>query len=259
MAEATTENPIKKLAAEPEHNAAVAPSWVRRYRARLFQGYVILAVIAFGLLAFSAHYVNYFPLDVQLTLAIQRINIGAFDVLMRFLTELGFGPQVNLFWALTALLLYVMGLKWESLVTVISVVGAGVLDTAVKLLVGRPRPDASVVHVFSALLDSSFPSGHVMFYVSLVGFLWFLCFTLVKRGRHRTLGLWVFGVTVVLAGPSRIYLGQHWASDVLGAYLLGSVWLALIIAIYRWGKTRFFVTQPVAPETPHDKSQPATT
>jgi undecaprenyl-diphosphatase len=54
----------------------------------------------------------------------------------------------------------------------------------------------------------------------------------------------------VMMGLSRIYQGQHWFSDVMGAYLLGSLWLALTIWIYRWGKPRFFVHQPVAPETP---------
>jgi hypothetical protein len=37
---------------------------------------------------------------------------------------------------------------------------------------------------------------------------------------------------------------------VLGAYLLGSVWLAITVAAYRWGKARYFVTQPVAPPVP---------
>jgi membrane-associated phospholipid phosphatase len=55
---------------------------------------------------------------------------------------------------------------------------------------------------------------------------------------------------VLLIGPSRIYVGQHWASDVLGAYLLGTVWLSLSIRIYRWGKPRYFVNQPVATEKP---------
>jgi membrane-associated phospholipid phosphatase len=54
---------------------------------------------------------------------------------------------------------------------------------------------------------------------------------------------------VALIGLSRIYVGQHWASDVLAAYLLGSVWLSLSILFYRWGKPRFFINQPVAKET----------
>ena len=60
----------------------------------------------------------------------------------------------------------------------------------------------------------------------------------------------LFGGLVVLIGASRIYLGQHWASDVLGAYLLGSLTLVAYIQIYLWGKTRFFVHQPVAAVTP---------
>jgi undecaprenyl-diphosphatase len=57
-----------------------------------------------------------------------------------------------------------------------------------------------------------------------------------------------FAVLISLMGLSRIYQGEHWFSDVMGAYLLGSLWLALTIKLYRWGKPRFFVDQPVAPE-----------
>jgi membrane-associated phospholipid phosphatase len=57
-------------------------------------------------------------------------------------------------------------------------------------------------------------------------------------------------VLCLLMGLSRIYQGQHWFSDVAGAYLLATLWLALVVRVYRWGKTRFFVHQPVAPEAP---------
>jgi membrane-associated phospholipid phosphatase len=46
---------------------------------------------------------------------------------------------------------------------------------------------------------------------------------------------------VALIGVSRIYEGQHWASDVLAAYLLGGVWLAMSVYVYRRGKPRWFV------------------
>jgi membrane-associated phospholipid phosphatase len=78
----------------------------------------------------------------------------------------------------------------------------------------------------------------------------FLGYTLLKPSIARTMMLVILGSLVALVGLSRIYLGDHWASDVTGAYLLGSLWLALSIALYRWGKTRFFVRQPLAPEKP---------
>jgi undecaprenyl-diphosphatase len=251
MANAAMKNPIEMIAAESEHvapavKAAVAPSWMRVHRAWLFQIYVIAAAIAFGALAFFASSISYFPIDLTIMQAVQSIKFYPFDVAMRYLTILGFSPQVVLLWALTILYLYVTGLKWESLMALFAVTGASLVGGLVKLLVDRPRPDAVLVNVIEKLADSSFPSGHVLFYVSFVGFLWFLAFTLLKPSWRRTLALWLFGATVALGGLSRIYLGEHWPSDVLGAYLLGSLWLALTIAVYRWGKPRFFVTQPVA-------------
>lgn len=251
-----TKNPIEAIKEEPEQIApavkpAIAPRPARRYRAWLFQLYVIAAVIAFAVLTFFAHDYQYFNIDLQITRSIQTINNFAFDAAMRYLTVLGFTPQVTLIWALTVLLLYVTGLKWESVMTLFSVVGAGALGSGIKLLVARPRPDAVLIHVFQPIGEYGFPSGHVLFYVSLGGFLWFLCYTLLKPSWRRTLALCAFGLTIALVGVSRVYLGQHWASDVIGAYLLGSIWLALTIAVYRWGKPRFFVTQPVAAEKPN--------
>jgi len=60
----------------------------------------------------------------------------------------------------------------------------------------------------------------------------------------------LFGIPVIFIGASRIYLGAHWASDVLAAYLLGSLTLVVTVQIYLWGKTRFFVHQPVAAAQP---------
>jgi undecaprenyl-diphosphatase len=100
--------------------------------------------------------------------------------------------------------------------------------------------------VLATLTDSSFPSGHVMFYTGFYGFIIFLAYTLMKPSIRRTLLVVVFGLLVLLIGVSRVYVGEHWASDALGAYLLGTLTLVAIIQLYRWGKPRFFVQQPVA-------------
>jgi len=87
-----------------------------------------------------------------------------------------------------------------------------------------------------------------MYYLGFLGFIGFLVFSLLKPSLKRSLLLMLIGIPILLIGISRIYLGEHWASDVLGAYLLGTLTLIVTIQLYRWGKTRFFVHQPVAPE-----------
>jgi membrane-associated phospholipid phosphatase len=227
----------------------IVPQGWRRYRASVFLGYMLVAVIVFFILAVLAHTVAYFTFDVTITRAVQTFHAGWFDVLMRALSWIGFAPQEWVISLVVVLFLYASGLKWETVVTIMSLVGSTVLGVGVKLLVDRPRPSADLVTVLSQLKDNSFPSGHVLYFTTFVGFLLFLSFTLLKHSWWRTSLLIILGGMVALIGLSRIYEGQHWASDVIAAYLLGSVWLGLSILIYRWGKPHFFVNQPIAKET----------
>jgi len=165
---------------------------------------------------------------------------------MTAVSWLGFSPQSVIITALIILLILGLGLQWEALVALIAALFSIGLNVLVKDLIQRPRPAAALVHVLATLSDYSFPSGHVMFYTGFYGFIVFLSFTLLKPSLKRTLLLVFFGLLVLLIGASRIYVGEHWASDVLGAYLLGTLTLIGIIELYRWGKPRFFVHQPVA-------------
>ncbi len=229
--------------------AIVEKPW-RRYRATVFLTYMIAAVAVFIILAVLAKTIAYFTFDVTITRAIQSFNPGWFDALMRALTWIGFTPQAYVITLAILLFLYASGLKWETVVTLASVVGSSALGLGIKVLVDRPRPSADLVNVISQLKDYSFPSGHVLFFTTFIGFVLFLAYTLLKHAWWRTGLLVILLGMIALIGPSRIYVGQHWASDVVAAYLLGSVWLALSILIYRWGKPRFFVNQPIAKETP---------
>ena len=159
---------------------------------------------------------------------------------------LGFSPQSVIITGLIILLILGFGLQWEALVALIAALLSIGLNVLVKDLIQRPRPAAALVHVLATLNDFSFPSGHVMFYTGFYGFIVFLAFTLLKPSLRRTLLLVFFGLLVLLVGISRIYVGEHWASDALGAYLLGTLTLVAVIQLYRWGKPRFFVAQPVA-------------
>ena len=163
---------------------------------------------------------------------------------MTAISWLGFSPQSVIITVAIILLILGLGLQWEALVALIAALLSIGLNVLVKDLIARPRPAATLVHVLATLKDFSFPSGHVMYYTGFFGFIVFLAFTLLKPSLKRTLLVVFFGLLVLLVGISRIYVGEHWASDVVGAYLLGALTLVAIIQLYRWGKPRFFVRQP---------------
>jgi undecaprenyl-diphosphatase len=103
--------------------------------------------------------------------------------------------------------------------------GAGVLDAALKHIIERPRPiyAASFLHSYSF----SFPSGHAM--ESLVGYGMLAYLLVVFWARRRQVQLAIIAaaaVLIVAIGFSRLYLGVHYFSDVIGGYASGVVWLS---------------------------------
>lgn len=256
MAEQVNPKPVEKAkdSAEQAAKAETTSRPRREYRTYLFQIALIAVVGAFATLTVLVKTTPSFPIDLQITKTLQSINSPAFATLMTLISWPGFPPQSFIISVLVVLALYWFGFHWEAVASLFAAVFVPLVNVIVKDYVRRPRPGIDLVHVFGVLNSFSFPSGHVMYYVGFFGFLWFLTYTLLKRSWRRTLVLWFLGILVALIGMSRIYLGQHWASDVLGAYLLGSLTLVVNIWFYRWGKKRFFVRQPAAPEKPKTSS-----
>lgn len=115
---------------------------------------------------------------------------------------------------------------------------------ALKLAVGRPRPEYLLVDSVPATL--SFPSGHALFAVILGGFLIVLAGELVQPRPVRW-GLQASLALLVLAvGASRVYLGFHWPSDVVGGYLFGAVVLLELV----WLRNRLVNRGPHPRPTP---------
>lgn len=122
----------------------------------------------------------------------------------------------------------------------VSVLGAGLISTVLKISFNRPRPDVfpwRTQHVGLA----SFPSGHAMTSIVVYGTLAFLIARLAPRAWQRRL-IWTLAVVViVLVGLSRLYLGVHYPSDVLGGFVLGGAWAvtcALGMEAVRYFRTR---------------------
>src|SRR5207248_4586952 len=115
-----------------------------------------------------------------------------------------------------------------------------VVNSALKLVAHRARPTAGTdgLRVYGHIGGGSFPSGHVLTYVLFCGFLTYLAYTLLERGALRRALLTLLVGLIVLVGPSRVYLGQHWFTDVLASYFLGTALLLALLAGYRRAKER---------------------
>ena len=154
---------------------------------------------------------------------------------MRAATELGSLRVIVPLVAATALLLVIRTHRADAAaLLVIAAAGASLLVALVKLLIGRARPEIGGLLV---LVDSSsFPSGHSAQAVATYGALAYLAGRAVSRWGQRVAAWTVATLIAVLVGFSRLYLGVHWLSDVLGGYTLGAAWLAIVItasATYR--------------------------
>src|SRR5262249_5365834 len=102
--------------------------------------------------------------------------------------------------------------------------GALILDPVLKSLVGRLRP--VVAHPVAHGIGNSFPSGHALGSIVCYGAV-LLVFLPAARGRWRTAFIAVTVALVALIGISRILLGVHYLSDVVGAWAVGIAWLGL--------------------------------
>ena len=137
-----------------------------------------------------------------------------------------------------------------ALYLVVTAVVGGLIDTAVKILVNRPRP--IVDHPIASALGKSFPSGHAMSATVTYGAL-ALVFLPVLPRRWRPVALGGVVLVVLAIGTSRLFLGVHFVSDVIGGFVLGLAWLAASTAAFSiWrteeGKQPVEVTEGVEPE-----------
>lgn len=111
--------------------------------------------------------------------------------------------------------------------------GSVLLTIALKGLLNRPRPPHSLA-VPPYEYSGSFPSGHTLNAVVITGAIAYL---LVLQQRRISSQVVTIGISVLFCltiGVSRIFLGHHWCTDVLGGMLLGLAWLTCMITVHQW-------------------------
>jgi membrane-associated phospholipid phosphatase len=175
-------------------------------------------------------------LDLAVTIRVQSRTHPWLSQLMSLVSWPGFPPQSRLIPPLLAGLVWSLGFHREAKFQ-LAAWGTSFLSGGFKLLMHRARPSQPQVRVVVANLGgSSFPSGHVLNYVGTYGFVSYLVHTLVRPAIVRRPLLAFLTALIALVGPSRIYQGHHWPTDVLASYMLGLSYLVGLTALYRKAK-----------------------
>ena len=201
----------------------------------------VVALAAFAVLAIFAHLDPYFHWDLEVSEHFNWKNFSPPGLLpfMLFVSTFGNSWVPYALTALTATVFLLFQRRSEALGVIFSAGGSGLINTLFKMLIARPRPQHDLIPIYRDMITQSFPSGHVTFYVSYFGFLFFIAYALLPQGSIlRRLALIITALPVLLVGLSRVYLGAHWPSDTLGAYLWSGVWLAFSLWMYRRWKAR---------------------
>jgi membrane-associated phospholipid phosphatase len=239
----------------PKQAGATAPSlpekqavrrrwdWLRRLAAarRLLraEAFFLVGLAAFAVLAVLAKANAYFSWDRSVARAVQSISLPGMEALMRAASLMGDGITSWLLVGAGLLFFFARGRRSEGFGLLLSAAGGPTINRVVKYVVARPRPTMENVRVSGEWAHESFPSGHVTFYVCFFGFLFFVAFALLPKGSMaRRLACGLAALPVALVGLSRVYLGAHWPSDTLGAYLFSGLWLAFSVEMYRRWKHR---------------------
>lgn len=226
--EAAIETAVGQIT-EPPRRAARRTTLIRTL-------YVVCAALAVAM-GFAARRANILPGDLEITRALQRTRSPRRDTFWRAVAWAGFPRPTALIVAVTTLGLWFARFRLESRFMLLAS-GVNALNYALKRIVRRQRPAESRVRVLRLIKEPSFPSGHVMFYVSAFGFLMAAALANLRPSALRHAIVAAGASMIALVGASRVYLGAHWPSDVAAGYLFGGLYLGGTLQFYAWAKQR---------------------
>lgn len=210
-------------------------------RGRTGLGIVGVALLVFAILFGVVRKNGSGATDAAITLKLQKQDHPYFDRLMQIVSWPGFPPQSRIIPPSLSAAMWLLGFRLEALFQMLAW-GTGGISFVFKTIMRRARPGAEHPQIRIAVANiggSSFPSGHVLNYMGVYGFLGYLTFTWIRPPLIRRVVISITSGLLGLVGPSRVYLGHHWFTDVMASYCLGTAYLVGISSLYRKIRMRF--------------------
>lgn len=218
----------------PNHNNMITPTKVLAYFRRDERLLLHICLFLLGGFVLLTLFVYLLPptfIDIELSEEVQEDRNPWLDGGMRLVSWFGNGAVSVVLTGITALAFFVVRARREALFVLLTLL-AGAVIYLLKIAVDRPRPTADLVTIIEQAQYQSFPSGHVTFYVVFFGFLTFLMYRLGWVWNWLRWNVGLASLLLIFSVPfSRMYLGAHWFTDVLGGFFIG---LLCLIGLAKW-------------------------
>lgn len=162
---------------------------------------------------------------------VSSLHSGTMNIIMSFISFLGSGPFIVILGLIMAwVLMRIKKHYWDSSFVLLNPLGSGALNKILKYIFQRQRPD---LEHLAEVTGYSFPSGHSMVSFSFYGFMAYIIFLNIEKPRLRYPIMAIFILLAFCIGISRIYLGVHYASDVIGGFIGGGVWIVTCVVAHQ--------------------------
>ncbi|GGB51197.1 phosphatase PAP2 family protein [Fictibacillus barbaricus] len=196
---------------------------------------VMLIAVLFGVFILFASFYKQTTVNGLDVYAMQNVSVIHHPTLSEFFTSItnaASRPYQYAIYIFFTVIWLVVERKWiEPLVLGICLFGIRFENQWFKSLFERDRP------MFDRVIEIngySFPSGHAMISIAFFGFLAYLLvqnYSLMRS--FKKIIYWLTAIFVVLVGFSRVYLGVHYPTDVLGGFAAGGTWLLICVLLYK--------------------------
>jgi len=187
---------------------------------------VICCLILFSIILISVLNGTIQVFDSNIYNMINSLKSNCMDMFFKTITR--FGDEEVLIFIAIVCLIFIKNRKIGTSIA-INLASTGLMNHILKEIVQRPRPPIE----FRMVQESSFsfPSGHAMASLAFYGLIIYYIYNYVKNKKVKNIACIALSILIFLIGISRIYLGVHYASDVLAGFLFSTVYLGLYIKL----------------------------
>lgn len=200
----------------------------------MLRGFWCFGLALFVGMSFAASGLAHFPGDLIAAQALQKLEGSLWHRIFEFGSLFGSATPLLILTLVTMALLLFQRQAVEGVLLLGSFLVTGLGTRVLKTFIGRPRPSEEELFIYSTATGPGFPSNHVVSGIVVLGLIYYLAPSFLPSKRSVLFFRILLVALIGLNSLSRIYLGAHWPSDVVGGVLLGALLITLVIGLHKW-------------------------